>query len=186
MSIVQQLTRLQLFPNHRVLSNSGSGSWSGVIAGVNYFAANGSSGDVANMSLGGGKYQALNDAVIAATNNNKWVVMAAGNSNADTVNYSPASAQCTRCVTVSSQDSNGCLSSFSNYGSEIDVAAPGRGIKSTWPGNSGYTTNTISGTSMASPHAAGVILVNGDMTTNGNVNCQYNGNDGINEPIIHF
>ena len=146
------------------------------------------------MSLGGGKHQALNDAVIAAaTNNNKhlWVVMAAGNSNADTVNFSPASAgettQCPRCVTVSSQDSNGCLSSFSNYGSEIDVAAPGRDIKSTWPGNSGsYTTNTISGTSMASPHAAGVILVNGAMTTNGNVGCRYNGNDGIDEPIIHL
>ncbi len=141
----------------RVLDRRGSGTYSGVIAGVDYVAANGSAGDVANMSLGGGASQAMDDAVIAASNGGIIFCLAAGNSSDDANNHSPARANGANIVTVSASDINDVFAYFSNYGNPpIDWCAPGVSIKSSWK-NGGY--NTISGTSMATPHVAGVLLL---------------------------
>jgi subtilisin family serine protease len=138
----------------RVLSCSGSGSNSGVIAGVN-FAGNSSAGPrVANMSLGGGASGALDTAVNNAINRGVTFAVAAGNSHANACNTSPARAPAA--ITVGSTTSSDSRSSFSNFGSCLDIFAPGSSITSTWIGGS---TRTISGTSMASPHVAGVAAL---------------------------
>ena len=148
----------------RVLNRRGSGSFSGVIAGVEYVGANGEAGDVANMSLGGGASQALDDAVVAASNPVIFC-LAAGNESDDANNHSPARANGPNIVTVSASTSSDNFASYSNYGNPpIDWCAPGSGIESTWK-NGGY--NTISGTSMATPHVAGVLLLNPNVSTNG-------------------
>jgi subtilisin family serine protease len=162
----------------KVLDSRGSGSYSGVIAGVDHVGANGSAGDVANMSLGGPTSQALDDAVLAASSNGIWFSLAAGNSSEDANNSSPARVNGTYIVTISAMDSNDNWASFSNYGNPpIDYAAPGVSVTSTWK-DGGY--NTISGTSMAAPHAAGVLLL-GSASTNGTVNGDPDGNP---DPII--
>ncbi len=159
----------------RVLDRQGSGSTSGVIAGVDYVAANGQPGDVANMSLGGGVSEALDDAVIAAAAGGVRFVLAAGNEADSAENHSPARADGPNVFTVSAFDSNGFFASFSNYGPGVDYAEPGVGIKSTWKGS---TYNTISGTSMAAPHLSGLLLTN-RLTTGGQVNSP----DGVPDPI---
>ncbi|MCL6258183.1 S8 family peptidase [Aquiflexum sp. TKW24L] len=164
----------------KVLDSRGSGSYSGVIAGVDYVASaeNGKSGDVANMSLGGPVSQALDDAVLAASNKGIIFVIAAGNSSADANNYSPARVNGTNIYTISASDSGDNFASFSNFGNPpIEYAAPGVGIKSTWK-DGAY--NTISGTSMAAPHAAGVLLL-GAAKTSGTV---IGDKDGTPDPII--
>ncbi len=128
----------------RVLSCTGSGSTSGVIAGVDWVAANASGPSVANMSLGGGQSVALDSAVQSAVQSGVSFMLAAGNSNADACNYSPA--RVASGVTVGSTTSTDARSSFSNWGSCVDVFAPGSQIKSAWY-DGGY--KTISGTSMA-------------------------------------
>jgi subtilisin family serine protease len=142
----------------KVLDSRGSGSYSGVINGIDHVAANGDSGDVANMSLGGPVSQAVDDAVKnAASSSGVKFVLAAGNESDDANNHSPARVNGTNIYTISAVDINDNFASFSNYGNPpIDYAAPGVSIKSTWK-NGGY--NTISGTSMAAPHAAGVLLL---------------------------
>lgn len=135
----------------RVLDCNGSGSNSGVIDGINWVAANHIAPAVANMSLGGGYSQATNDAVNKLASSGVFIAVAAGNSNADACNSSPSSAA--NATTVAASSSSDAKASFSNYGGCVDVYAPGVNITSTWI-NSG--TNTISGTSMASPHVAGV------------------------------
>ena len=143
----------------RVLDRNGSGSNSGVIAGVNYVAEKGSNGDVANMSLGGGVSTALDTAVINAAAKGVRLTIAAGNSAANAENYSPARADGANIYTVSSVDKGDNWSSFSNFGiPPVDFAEPGRDIYSTWIGK-GY--RTISGTSMAAPHLAGILLRGG-------------------------
>lgn len=150
----------------KVLDSRGSGSYSGVIAGVDWVRANGKAGDVANMSLGGPVSQALDDAIITAAKDGVKFVLAAGNESADANNSSPARANGVNVYTISAMDINNKFASFSNFGNPpIDYVAPGVAIKSTWKGG-GY--NTISGTSMASPHAAGVLLL-GAPRTDGNV-----------------
>lgn len=140
----------------RVLDRRGSGSNSGVIAGVDYVAQNGRPGDVANMSLGGGVSAALDTAVINAAATGVRFTIAAGNSSADANTASPARANGPNVYTVSSFAQGDSFSSFSNYGNPpVDFAEPGSAIKSTWIGAS---YNTISGTSMAAPHLAGVLL----------------------------
>jgi subtilisin family serine protease len=140
----------------KVLDSRGSGSYSGVIAGVDFVTAYASAGDVANMSLGGPISQALDNAVIALGGKGVKVALAAGNSSADANNSSPARANGANIYTVSAIDSNDNFASFSNYGNPpVDYAAPGVGVLSTVPG--GYAT--YSGTSMASPHVAGILLL---------------------------
>jgi subtilisin family serine protease len=142
----------------QVLGPGGTGSNSGVIAGVDYVKSQGKSGDVANMSLGGGFSQALNDAVESASATVKFA-LAAGNESDDAANHSPASATGSNIYTVSAVDSNKKFASFSNFGNPpVDYADPGVSVQSTYKGG-GYAT--LSGTSMASPHMAGVLLVAG-------------------------
>ncbi|GAB4574883.1 MAG: hypothetical protein Tsb008_13800 [Rhodothalassiaceae bacterium] len=141
----------------RVLDNSGSGTLSGVIAGIDYVGANASAGDVANMSLGGSFSQALNDAVIAAADRGIKFAIAAGNESQFTGNVSPGSTEHSNVYTVSAIDSADRFASFSNFGNPpVDCAAPGVSVLSTW-NNGGL--NTISGTSMATPHVAGILLL---------------------------
>ncbi|MEG9328020.1 S8 family peptidase [Salinimicrobium catena] len=164
----------------KVLDSRGSGSYSGVINGVDHVAANGSSGDVANMSLGGPVSDALDTAVKNAASKGIKFSLAAGNDSDDANNYSPARANGTNIVTISAMDSSDYFASFSNFGNPpVDYCAPGVSIKSTWK-DGGY--NTISGTSMAAPHAAGVLLL-GNASTDGTVNGDPDGSaDAI---IVH-
>jgi subtilisin family serine protease len=137
----------------KVLSCSGSGSTSGIIAGVDWVRLNATRPAVANLSLGGGFSSATNTAVNNLANSGVFVAVASGNSNADACNYSPASAA--NVTSVNASTSTNAKASFSNYGSCTHLYAPGQNITSAWY-TSSTATNTISGTSMASPHVAGV------------------------------
>jgi aqualysin 1 len=136
----------------RVLGCDGSGSNSGVVAGMDWVAGQGG-GSVANMSLGGGANTATDAAIARMTSAGVTTVVAAGNENQNACNVSPARAA--SAITVASTTSTDARSSFSNYGSCVDIFAPGSSITSAWIGST-TATNTISGTSMASPHVAGV------------------------------
>jgi len=140
----------------RVLGCNGSGTNSGVIAGMDWVAANAQSPAVANMSLGGGASTATDNAVANMRNAGVTVVVAAGNENQNACNVSPARSSAA--ITVGSTTSSDSRSSFSNYGSCVDIFAPGSSITSAWH-TSNSATNTISGTSMASPHVAGVAAL---------------------------
>lgn len=140
----------------RVLSCTGSGSNSGVISGIDWVKANKQLPAVANMSLGGGYSAALNTAVTNAIDAGVTFAVAAGNSNDDACNYSPASTPAA--LTVGATDSGDYRASFSSFGTCLDVFAPGSGITSSWIG-SDTATNTISGTSMATPHVAGAAAL---------------------------
>jgi serine protease len=150
----------------KVLGCNGSGSNSGVIAGIDLSADEAQvSGrpSVINMSLGGSLSTATNAAVDAASNSGVTVVVAAGNSNADACNYSPASAKQVLSVGATTVASKGGVqedarSTFSNYGSCVHIFAPGQNIKSTWIDDN-TDVNTISGTSMASPHVCGLAAL---------------------------
>lgn len=152
----------------KVLKSNGSGTMSDVVKGVEW-AANahtgavtaakkgkkkGFKGSVANMSLGGGKSRVLDLAVNAAVDAGLHFAVAAGNDNADSCNYSPAAAE--NAVTVGASTLSDERAYFSNFGACNDIFAPGLNILSTWIGSK-YATNTISGTSMASPHIAGLL-----------------------------
>lgn len=164
----------------RVLGNSGSGSWSGIVNGVNYVAASGGSGDVANMSLGGsGSNATLEKAVSDAAAKGIRFVLAAGNDGADANNFTPARVNGPNIYTISAINSVGCMASWSNYGNPpVDFAAPGVSILSTRKGGG---TTTMSGTSMAAPHVAGILLL-GSVRADGNATCDPDGNP---DPIAH-
>lgn len=137
----------------RVLDCSGSGSWSDVISGLDWAVTNHTGGPaVLNMSLGGGYSSSVNAAVAAAVNDGITVVVASGNSKRDACRYSPASEP--SAITVNASDRTDKRASFSNFGSCTDIYAPGVDITGAWIG-SGTATNTISGTSMATPHVTG-------------------------------
>jgi subtilisin len=165
----------------RVLNNAGSGSWSSVICGVDWVTGNAATIEVANMSLGGSGSEpggadcltgdALHDAICKSVGAGVTYVVAAGNSSADSKGFVPAAYE--EVITVSAladfdgvagglgsptcrADEDDTFANFSNYGADVDLIAPGVCIKSTWKGG-GY--NTISGTSMASPHAAGAAAL---------------------------
>ena len=140
----------------RVLDCNGSGSNSGVIAGVDWVTNNHINPAVANMSLGGGASSALDTAVNNLANSGVPIAVAAGNSNADACNSSPARAA--NAITVGSTTTSDARSSFSNFGTCLDIFAPGSAILSTWF-SSDTATATLSGTSMASPHVAGVAAL---------------------------
>ncbi|WP_439027202.1 S8 family serine peptidase [Haloarchaeobius sp. DT45] len=142
----------------RALSEQGSGSTADIADAVQWAADQGA--DIINMSLGGGGYtNTMKNAVSYAVDNGALPICAAGNDGASSVSYPAAYNEC---VAVSAVDENENLASFSNYGSEIDVAAPGVDILSTWTENVsqyGGKYNKISGTSMACPAAAGVAAL---------------------------
>ena len=140
----------------RVLDCNGSGSTSGVIAGIDWVRKNAVKPAVANMSLGGGASTALDSAVVAAINAGITFAIAGGNSNANACNYSPA--RVSAAITVGATTSTDTRASYSNYGSCLDIFAPGSNIKSTW-NTSTTAVNTISGTSMATPHVAGAVAL---------------------------
>ncbi len=140
----------------RVLGCDGSGSNSGVIAGVDFVANNAVLPAVANMSLGGGASTALDNAVNNAVAQGIFFAVAAGNENQNACNSSPARAA--NVYTVGATDNTDRRATFSNFGSCVEIFAPGVNITSTWS-TSNTATNTISGTSMASPHVAGVAAL---------------------------
>ena len=140
----------------RVLDCNGSGSTSGVIAGVDWVASDASGPSVANMSLGGGASTALDAAVRRAISSGITFVVAAGNENQNACNASPA--RTAEALTVGASDSGDRRASFSNYGSCVDLFAPGVSIRSAWS-TSNTATRSISGTSMAAPHVAGAAAL---------------------------
>lgn len=140
----------------RVLDCSGSGFTSGVIAGIDWAASSTSRPAVANMSLGGSFSSTLNAAVAGAVNKGITMVVAAGNSGTNACNASPASEP--SAITVGATTSSDAMASYSNYGSCVDIFAPGSSITSAW-NTSATAFNTISGTSMATPHVTGVAAL---------------------------
>ena len=164
----------------RVLGNSGSGQWSWVINGINYVAANGTNGEVANMSLGAsGSNATLEKAVTDAAAKGIKFILAAGNDGAHASGFTPARVNGANIYTISAVNSSDCMASWSNYGNPpVDYAAPGVSILSTRKGGG---TTTMSGTSMAAPHVAGVLLL-GSIRGDGTASCDPDGNP---DPIAH-
>ncbi|MFY1660358.1 S8 family peptidase [Micromonospora sp. WMMD1274] len=140
----------------KVLNCSGSGTTAGVISGVNWVTSNAVKPAVANMSLGGGASTTLDNAVANSINSGITYALAAGNSSANACNSSPA--RVASAITVGATTSTDARASYSNYGSCVDIFAPGSSITSAWR-TSDTSTNTISGTSMASPHVAGAAAL---------------------------
>jgi subtilisin len=196
----------------RVLNNQGSGTTAQVVAGMDWVAARAGTIEVANMSLGGGASQAIDDGANGMANAGVAVAVAAGNSDANAANSSPARAANVLTVSALSDfngqpgggaaptcrlDQDDTLADFSNWGATVELAAPGVCILSTWL-SGGY--NTISGTSMASPHAAGglALLASNRAAGNlsdvqnlyntlraeGNLNWTDDSGDGVKEPLL--
>jgi subtilisin family serine protease len=142
----------------RVLDSSGSGTNSGVISGVDFVTSDHQAGQpaVANMSLGGGISSALDTAVANSISDGVTYAIAAGNDNVDACTTSPA--RVASAITVGSTTTSDARSSFSNFGTCLDIFAPGNNITSSW-NTSDTATNTISGTSMATPHVTGVAAL---------------------------
>ena len=138
----------------RVLSCAGLGFTSDVIAGVDWVSANHRSPAVANMSLGGGASNSLNQAVTSLWNSGVFVAVAAGNDDADACNSSPAGAS--GAFTVAASEKTDAKAFYSNWGNCVEAYGPGSAIKSTWLVNG---TMTLSGTSMATPHVTGVAAL---------------------------
>jgi subtilisin family serine protease len=140
----------------RVLDNNGSGTTAGVIAGVNWVTNNAVEPAVANLSLGGGASTSLDTAVRNSIASGVTYVVAAGNSGANAGNYSPA--RVTQALTVGATSSTDARASWSNYGSVLDLFAPGVSITSAWA-TGDTATYTGSGTSFSSPHVAGAAAL---------------------------
>ncbi|KAF9420704.1 hypothetical protein BGZ76_004058, partial [Entomortierella beljakovae] len=142
----------------KVLDAEGSGSTSGVVAGMDWVAARAVAGkSVVNMSLGGGKSTAINDAAQRLYNANIPLIVAAGNSaTTDACTGSPSGAANT--YTVAASDDTDSVAYFTSYGTCVEIFGPGVDITSAWIGSSS-ATNTISGTSMATPHVVGVAAL---------------------------
>ncbi|MGC4745005.1 S8 family peptidase [Micromonospora sp. DT201] len=145
----------------RVLNCQGSGTNAQVVAGIDWVTANAVKPAVANMSLGGGANSSIDTAVSNSINSGITYAVAAGNGDAfgvrqNACNYSPA--RVASAITVGATQNNDAAASFSNYGTCVDILAPGVNITSAWY-TSSSATNTISGTSMASPHVAGAAAL---------------------------
>jgi subtilisin len=143
----------------KVFNQLGEGRLSSVIAAVRHVNTNGKAGDVVNMSLGGeGVSQTLEREILTAANKGILFAIAAGNDSENVEKYSPARTNHPNVFTVSAVDSSNRFASFSNFGSSVDVAAYGVRVVSTYS-NGRYAT--LSGTSMAAPHVAGLLLTRG-------------------------
>ncbi|MFJ5113452.1 S8 family serine peptidase [Streptomyces sp. NPDC088551] len=140
----------------RVLDDNGSGTTEQVVAGIDWVAANHQGPSVANMSLGGGADPALDEAVRNAIASGVTFGVAAGNDSSDASTTSPARVE--EAITVASSTETDGQSSFSNYGTLVDLYAPGSAITSDW-NDSDTGVNTISGTSMATPHVVGAAAI---------------------------
>ncbi|MFD8231902.1 S8 family peptidase [Streptomyces sp. NPDC059696] len=140
----------------RVLNNSGSGTTAGVIAGIDWVTKNHSGPSVANLSLGGGASATLDTAVRNSIAGGVTYAVAAGNSSTTASSSSPA--RVAEAITVGATTGTDAKASYSNYGSVLDIFAPGSSITAGWH-TSDTATNTISGTSMATPHVAGAAAV---------------------------
>ncbi len=163
----------------RVLDSAAKGTVAGVIAGVDYVAAHAKAGDVANMSIIGGASDALDQAVLNASEK-CYFILAAGNNSASATLYSPARVEGPNIYTVSAMGTNDTWASYSNFGNPpVDYCAPGTSIYSTFL-NGGYAT--LSGTSMAAPHVAGILLL-GYLKTDGVV---IGDPDGTPDPIAIY
>lgn len=138
----------------RILGCDGSGASSNVIAGLDWILKNGKKPAVVNMSLGGDASTSLDSAVENLFDNGYVMVVAAGNSNTDACSASPA--RVSKALTVAATDNTDTRASYSNYGSCVDIFAPGSQINSSWIG-SNTATKVLNGTSMATPHVAGVV-----------------------------
>ncbi|CAM0802062.1 S8 family peptidase [Acinetobacter baumannii] len=138
----------------RILGCDGSGASSNVIAGLDWILKNGKKPAVVNMSLGGATSSSLDSAVENLYNNGYVMVVAAGNSNTDACTSSPA--RVSKAITVAATDNTDTRASYSNYGSCVDIFAPGSQINSSWIGNN-TATKILNGTSMATPHVVGVV-----------------------------
>ncbi|MFD6417692.1 S8 family peptidase [Streptomyces sp. NPDC060194] len=140
----------------RVLNNSGSGTTAGVVAGIDWVTRNRTGPSVANMSLGGGASTAIDNAVRNSIASGVTYAVAAGNESVNASTRSPA--RVTEAITVGATTSTDAKASYSNFGSGLDLFAPGSSITAAWR-TSNTATNTISGTSMASPHVAGAAAI---------------------------
>ncbi|KAI0892898.1 subtilisin-like protein [Annulohypoxylon nitens] len=143
----------------KVLDENSSGAWSGMIAGIQWAVKDAQSQgritrSVINMSIGGPKYQPLNDCVKSAVDAGMTVVAAACNYGVDACTYSPASAP--EAITVAAVDESDTRPNWSNYGACVDIFGPGDNIYSAW-NDADTSYQVLSGTSMASPHVAGLI-----------------------------
>ncbi|HEY1175219.1 MAG TPA: S8 family peptidase [Phytomonospora sp.] len=138
----------------RVLDCAGSGTTEGVVAGIDWVTENHSGPSVANMSLGGGADETLDAAVAASVESGVTYAVAAGNSADDACGYSPARVE--SAITVGATNNTDAKADFSSYGSCVDIFAPGEDITSAWLDGG---ENTISGTSMATPHVAGAAAL---------------------------
>jgi subtilisin family serine protease len=161
----------------KVLDKLGNGTISAVLAGIDYVATTAVTGDVANMSLGGGVNTTLDAAVLAMSSKVK-VALAAGNESDDANNHSPARVDGPNVYTISAMDNLNKWAYFSNYGSPVDYCAPGVSIYSCYK-SGGYAT--MSGTSMACPHVAGLLLYGGPKTDGYVIGDP----DGNADPIAH-
>jgi subtilisin family serine protease len=166
----------------KVLNRRGSGTYSVIIAGVDFVANNAKAGDAANMSLGGGVYEPIDLAVYNASQKGIYFSLAAGNESDNANNHSPARVNGPYIWTISAMDINDNWAYFSNYGNPpIDYCMPGVSVYSTYK-SGGYTS--MSGTSMAAPHMCGVLLMtNGNPKTSGYVKGDPDGNA---DPIGHL
>ncbi|HEY8898486.1 MAG TPA: S8 family serine peptidase, partial [Niastella sp.] len=166
----------------KVFNKNGEGTVSSIIQALAYVNANAKAGDVVNMSLGEDQTSAILDAQVQGTAaRGIYIAIAAGNDNKPASQFSPGRVNGTNIYTVSAIDSLDNFASFSNYGNDVvDYAAPGVQILSTWL-NGQYATFT--GTSMAAPHVAGLLLLNGkNLTSSGNAK---NAPGGVLYPIAH-
>jgi len=138
----------------RVLDCKGEGALSDLVAAVKWLRTNAAKPAVANLSLGGPKSTALNTAVMNLSKSGVFVIVAAGNDNADACKYSPSSAGWVMAVGATTKYDN--RAAFSNWGKCVDINAPGYGVYSTWPGGG---RKALTGTSMAAPHVSGVAAL---------------------------
>ncbi|MFA8451318.1 MAG: S8 family serine peptidase [Bacteroidales bacterium] len=154
----------------KVVDYRGSGIASDCVKAVDYVAYSGKKGDVANMSLGYPTNSAIDRAVKNAASKGIKFAIAAGNERSNALYVTPARVVAPNVYKVCAIDSNGNWASFSNYGNVVDWAAPGVGVWSTYKDGQ---YSKLDGTSMASPHIAGMLLVSGSLNTNGSVRCPY-------------